>query len=205
MSYAPNDCHKESYSERFTLDSNPQLIYPHITFYSPRESADGFVYQVRFKYASKYYLLAPSMTNGSLQKSQSQFIQNGDYVSVEADRGFDIGVVIAKTPLDGFKENRLTIGRSGVHTGDYKHVLRIATEEELRIFFLKQAEEERAVEVDPLVDFSYSVQVCRNKAFETGLQLRIIDAEFQFDRRKLNIYFEAKRFLISCEKNLTIL
>jgi cell fate regulator YaaT (PSP1 superfamily) len=155
-------------------------MYAQIPFYSPRESVDGFVYQVQFKYASKYYLLAPSAIDAGPWNHQSLFIKNGDYVTVEADRGYDIGVVIAKSPLDGFKENRLAIGRS--NSGDYKHVLRIATQEELRIFILKKIEEERAAEV------------CRNKAFETGLQLRIIDTEFQFDRRKLNVYFEAKRF-----------
>ena len=48
------------------------------------------VYQVKFKRLTKSYLLA----------SQQKSIQVGSYVVVQADRGEDLGMVIARSPLD---------------------------------------------------------------------------------------------------------
>jgi hypothetical protein len=145
-------------NQHFPLDSKFELfqdrrcrcefpsVYPQYPFSPGRESADGFVYQVRFKYLSKYYLLGPGTMEEDLP-SHSLLIKNGDYVCVEADRGLDIGVVTAKTPLDGFKESRLTMGRSRIHFGEYKHVLRRANQVELHAYSKKQQDEEKAAEV----------------------------------------------------------
>jgi len=170
-----NYFHTWSNDESISTSTFPSL-YPLL----PRcESADGFVYQVRFKYISKYFLLATFPLHEI--DSQPQLIKNGDYVKVEADRGEDIGLVVGKTPLDGFKESRLAVGRFGLHIGEYKRVLRAATEEEISLLSAKVEEEERAA------------NICRSKAFETGLCMRIIDAEFQYDRHKLTFYFESNR------------
>lgn len=86
---------------------------------------------------SKFYLLAPTAIGVNI----------GDYVKVEADRGEDIGLVISTAPLEGFKESRLTIGRHGLQHGDFKRVIRAATEEEKYLLPLKLMEEEKALEV----------------------------------------------------------
>lgn len=121
--------------ENYNIQQYPMVMTPTMI---QCESADGFVYQVRFKYANKYYLLA---------SSPIQFITNGDYVKVEADRGEDIGIVIGKTPLDGFKESRLTVGRLGIHHRDFKKVIGKATNTEISLLAIKLVEEKQAVEV----------------------------------------------------------
>ncbi len=35
------------------------------------------------------------------------------------------------------------------------------------------------------------MQICRQKVFDRHLPMHILDAEYQFDRRKLTFYFEA--------------
>eukprot|EP00602_Paraphysomonas_sp_CaronLab_P011672 CAMPEP_0185038256 /NCGR_PEP_ID=MMETSP1103-20130426/33688_1 /TAXON_ID=36769 /ORGANISM="Paraphysomonas bandaiensis, Strain Caron Lab Isolate" /LENGTH=480 /DNA_ID=CAMNT_0027576607 /DNA_START=162 /DNA_END=1604 /DNA_ORIENTATION=- len=154
---------------------NPYACYPKDS--QQRESADGFVYQVRFKHVSKYYLLASSALTGSPPLR----IENGSYVKVEADRGEDVGMVIGKLYLDGFKESKLTVGRFGASNGEYKRVTRLATVEENNLLRVKATEEKKAVEI------------CRQKIHDAGLPMKVVDAEFQFDRRKLTFYFEASK------------
>lgn len=108
-----------------------------------RESIDGFVYQVKFKYSSKYYLLGSMIIDEDSEFSPKRLIRNGDFVLVEADRGLDIGKVVAKAPMDGFKENRLSSGT----IGDYKLILRVANDNEIYELSRKNAEEAQAVEV----------------------------------------------------------
>lgn len=102
-------------------------------------------------------------------------------VKVEADRGEDMGLVIAKHYLDGFKQSKLTVGRGGASGNDFRHVLRRATVDDERLLAMKADEEARAVDI------------CRAKVFELRLPMNIVDAEFQYDRNKLTFYFEADR------------
>lgn len=118
----------------------PKYLFDFSSIYAQnpdRESADGFVYQVRFKYVSKYFLLGSEPKKEYRQMNSLPLITNGNYVCVEADRGLDIGVVIAKAPLD----------RSRVHFGEYKHILRVATQQELNAYSQKLQDEENATKV----------------------------------------------------------
>lgn len=93
--------------------------------------------------------------NPLIISSEQSLIRNGDYVLVEADRGLDVGRVVAKTPLDGFKERRLASGRSSVPFGDYKRVIKVVNEEELIELPRKLSDEENAVEVQMMKFLSY--------------------------------------------------
>jgi hypothetical protein len=181
----------QNHNPEYPIDSYVGYPVPRIC-----ESADGFVYQVRFKHSSRYYLLAPPQE--SQFGTQLQSIKNGEYVKVEADRGEDIGFVVSKTPLIGFKVNKLTVGRYGQQCGDYKCVLQRATIQEVSLLALKDLDERSAVNVSVFYCLYLSIapQICSRKSLESHFHLNILDAEFQFDRQKLTFFFEAKKLYI---------
>jgi len=95
-------------------------------------------------------------------------ISVGDYVKVEADRGEDLGVVHNIISWNTFESS-----------AELKRITCIATVEEIRLLKAKHKEE-----VDLL-------NVCRHKVQQRGLHMKVIDAEYQFDRNKLTFFFEA--------------
>ena len=106
----------------------------------------------------------------------------GDYVKVEADRGEDLGKLVAIWSSDKFN-NWL---KSGGHNERslskfHKRMLRLATQEELDVLPQKNDDEEIALEH------------CREKATIRKLPMVLVGAEYQYDRHKLTFYFEADR------------
>lgn len=95
-------------------------------------------------------------------------VRVGDVVRVDADRGEDIGHVTSISSLT----NDLPLGRLG-------YILRMATAEEKYLLPLKAKEEWDALEL------------CRQRTVEHQLPMNILDAEYQFDRKKLTFFFEA--------------
>lgn len=93
----------------------------------------------------------------------------GSMVLVEADRGQDIGQIVAEPP----KELHQTTAIS------YKRILHVATEEDLQQMEAKTAEEDHAL------------MVCRLKVYERVLNMQILDAEYQYDGNKLTFFFTA--------------
>ena len=75
----------------------------------------------------------------------------GDFVKVEADRGEDMGIVLAKIPADCFEEVVPTAGYRGrgfsTGQGEKKYLFRVATAEERAALQNKVNEEEKALEV----------------------------------------------------------
>ena len=128
-------------------------------------SADGYIYKVHFKRASRNFVL---------HRFASMNIKPGDFVKVEADRGEDLGVVIEKVPSHEFKEFMPTAGYRGrgFSTGqtEKKTLLRLATLEECAQLAVKFDDEERALEI------------IRCKVAELMLPMIILDAEYQYDR-----------------------
>ncbi|KAG5505874.1 hypothetical protein JIQ42_06668 [Leishmania sp. Namibia] len=109
-----------------------------------------------------------------LQYESPYYVAPGEHVVVGGDRGEDIGLVThtwrdAETHQLG--ENRdKGIGK----------VLRVASVLEVTQLQGVQTElETRAVEV------------AQEKVQESGLPMRIVDAEYQFDRRKLTFYYQS--------------
>lgn len=100
-------------------------------------------------------------------------------VVVEADRGEDLGLVHA---IGELAEKRVRGVPHGLATAPpEKKVRRLATPEELRRHAELRAQDEDA----------------RRKAMErvraNGLQMKLTDAEWQWDRKKLTIYFTADK------------
>jgi hypothetical protein len=106
------------------------------------EAIDGFMYQVRFKRAHKTFVLSPSAPRN---------IQPGMFVKVEADRGEDLGVVLAKISVNEYEEEIPTAGYRGrgFSSGvtDHKYILRLANSLEKAQIAEKVEEEESVLEV----------------------------------------------------------
>jgi cell fate regulator YaaT (PSP1 superfamily) len=106
-------------------------------------------------------------------------LQLSDYVIVEADRGEDLGRV---TAAGAVAERKC----SGCSTGCAAPV------PELRIVRRARTDEvERAVGLR--ADEPRVRRVTREKVLQYGLKMKVSEAEWQFDRNKLTIYFTAER------------
>jgi hypothetical protein len=99
-------------------------------------------------------------------------LKPGDYVITEADRGFDIGTVSKTSSRVKSHEARTA-----------RNILRAASDAEIRQIPTKVQKEKRATEI------------CQQKASELGLAMTITDTEFQFDGKKLTVYFSAKQYI----------
>ena len=115
------------------------------------------VFEVRFKCTQGDYTLDTSLK-----------LNSGDFVRVEADRGYDIGVI--------FRQK----GKIGGMEIPRKRILGLATQQELSILPRKMVEEGEAVDI------------CRQMAELKGLNITIADVEFQFDRNKLTVVFASE-------------
>ncbi|MEX2529216.1 MAG: regulatory iron-sulfur-containing complex subunit RicT [Gemmatimonadota bacterium] len=106
-------------------------------------------------------------------------LEPGQHVVVEADRGEDLGEVRA---LGSVAERKCAAssGGCGAPVPD-RRVLRPARSEEVLLLdSLRQDEERVRTET-------------RSKVREHGLRMKVTEAEWQFDRKKLTIYFTADR------------
>jgi cell fate regulator YaaT (PSP1 superfamily) len=102
----------------------------------------------------------------------------GERVIVEVDRGQDLGTVLAL----GAVAERTCSGSSGCGTPTPSHrILRPAETREIGALADLRKDEERVR------------TLTRKKVSEHGLRMKVTDAEWQFDRRKLTIYFTAER------------
>ncbi len=103
----------------------------------------------------------------------------GVFVVVEADRGEDLGAV---TALGGIAERKCSASSGGCATpAPEKRVLRLAESSEVeRLAELRSDEVRVREEAGGLVG-------------RHGLKMKVTEAEWQFDRKKLIIYFTAER------------
>ena len=102
-----------------------------------------------------------------------------DYVIVEADRGEDLGRVSAAGAVAERK-------CSGCSTGcaapvPERRIMRGARAEEVQNAVALRADEPRVR------------RIAREKVLQYGLKMKISEAEWQYDRNKLTIYFTAER------------
>jgi cell fate regulator YaaT (PSP1 superfamily) len=103
--------------------------------------------------------------------STSEFA-DGEWVIVDADRGFDIGQVIAGVQAPPPSDPRAV-----------KAIVRRATGRELDAIPAKQ-ERERA-----------ALALCQAKARELRLPIEVTGAEIQFDGMKVTFYYAATRYV----------
>eukprot|EP01034_Spumella_vulgaris_P022124 gene22124-28229_t len=110
-------------------------------------------------------------------------VNRGDMVIVSADRGEDLGLVSEVLPLEQYLRQYFPQMLHNPLFNVNKHfgrILRLATAREVRMLSMKLTAEQQAIEF------------CEHLAYNVyGLPVRIVDAEFQFDRHKITVYYEA--------------
>jgi len=98
-------------------------------------------------------------------------LQPDEWVIVQAERGKDMGKILVRISRENFELN-----------SDHKYpleILRRSTDEEIEQ--MKQLREEE----DEII------QTCQEYVNFRGLGMKLVDAEYQFDKNKLTIYFTA--------------
>ncbi len=98
-------------------------------------------------------------------------LKSGDYVIVEAERGEDIGVVVAIGRIVSLKEMN----------EEHQNVMRVATENDLQKYRENRKEEQTAFEI------------CKERITKHELNMKLVDVEYQFDRNKLTFYFTSEQ------------
>jgi len=98
------------------------------------------------------------------------FLKENDNVIVETIRGIEYGRVVLG--IKYFKEDEVAL--------PLKKILRIATKEDSKINENNKKEASKAL------------QICKQKVLNHNLKMKLIDAEFTFDKSKLIFYFTAE-------------
>ncbi|OAD80229.1 hypothetical protein PHYBLDRAFT_121760 [Phycomyces blakesleeanus NRRL 1555(-)] len=134
---------------------------------------------VEFKAGRTDFFYVPD-TTGQLRPNV------GDLVIVEADRGKDLGKIALNT-LTLEKDGSNGGGNGSNESGDkmrelhVKRIYRLAAPEEIGLLLVKGQDEQCAL------------VVCQQKTKQRKLPMDVVDAEYQWDRRKLTYYFVADR------------
>mmetsp|Transcript_10124 Transcript_10124/g.20336 ORF Transcript_10124/g.20336 Transcript_10124/m.20336 type:complete len:950 (-) Transcript_10124:152-3001(-) len=147
---------------------------PHV-FQDGSQNCPKGVYSVKFKMSERNFILGPRA---------SREVKIGSYVKVEADRGEDLGIIVAKIPTEKYNPNcrssfRLN-GNDNSVASDLKKITRLATNNEITLLSEKQEEEDNLL------------KICREKVRQRCLNMNVVDAEYQYDRHKLTFFFEAE-------------
>ena len=100
-------------------------------------------------------------------------IRKGQYVVVQGDRGMDVGVVI-RINTDDCQQYVERTGPSG-------SILRHASQREVDYWA-----------TDLKADETAALEYCRQRVVKHRLQMDVRHAEYQFDKKKLTFYYEAK-------------
>jgi len=103
-------------------------------------------------------------------------LSSGDVVIVETPSGYDIGIISLVSSLVQLQMNKKSINNKN---GEINTILRIASEKE-KI----QWREVKSSEYETMIK-------ARELSRELGLQMKIDDVEFQFDRKKVTFYYTA--------------
>jgi cell fate regulator YaaT (PSP1 superfamily) len=111
--------------------------------------------------------------------SELPVIDLSDYVIVEADRGEDLGRVTAAGAVAERKCSGCSTGCAAPVPG--RRITRTAQPEEVDRAVSLRADEPRVR------------RIAREKVAQYNLKMKVSEAEWQFDRNKLTIYFTAER------------
>jgi cell fate regulator YaaT (PSP1 superfamily) len=103
-------------------------------------------------------------------------VSAGDYIVVEADRGLDYGEVVEIKEV----ENIQPLNQDGDDDGTIKIILRKVSGEDMKqITINKQSAKD-------------AMRICSRKAREYKLIIKLVDAEYSFDRKKIVFYFTSE-------------
>ncbi|NOY06674.1 MAG: stage 0 sporulation family protein [Chlorobi bacterium] len=123
------------------------------------------VVEVEFKAGRKDYFLNVEHLELSI----------GDYLVTEADRGIDLGRLI---DIGQLAYHKVRLRNKGC-VANIKRVIRLGTEEDLKILRYHREQEHVAFEI------------CKEKIENHGLPMKLVDVEYQLDRNRITFYFTA--------------
>ncbi|KAG0090977.1 hypothetical protein BGZ92_001758 [Podila epicladia] len=164
----------------------------------------GSLYVVEFKAGRNdlFYM------TGGIGDSASPPLKRGDLVIVEADRGKDLGKIandsITPQQIQALQAQQAEMAAiaaqqdpsgMGMSIGGGMTSSSTRTPKEIhpkRIFRLAQPSEV-ALLVSKNQDEMKAMVVCQSKVRQKKLPMEVVDAEYQWDRRKLTFYFIAER------------
>ncbi|KAJ3005745.1 hypothetical protein HKX48_000491 [Thoreauomyces humboldtii] len=140
------------------------------------------LYVVEFKAGrTDFFHVVPDMTGPPIKK--------GDLVIVEADRGKDLGKVI--------QDNIQTLQQVQLYQQQHSDTLvdshNVNKEVHPKRIYRAAAPAEVTMLVSKSQDEAKAMGVCQTKIRQKKMPMEIVDAEYQWDRRKLTFYFVADR------------
>lgn len=143
-----------------------------IPFNQLKQQDQQAIYQVQFKvkYRTDYFYFS------SYEQEAGTRFQVNDMVIVEADRGYDVGKIIAlietkeQQQQQKKKSCKLSLPLLGDHNNNVnvKRIFRLATPNELLAFELKVKDEEKAL------------IICQAKIKQRNLNMEVVEAEYQW-------------------------
>ena len=122
----------------------------------------------------------PHFVEVKFHECRTQIVKNtlsdplsvGEYVVTQADRGYDFGQIVS-------------INSSPLHSdaANAKYIIRKATPQDIMSIPERKEREKQARDI------------CQQKADEIGLPMTITATEYQFDGKKLTVYFSATQYI----------
>jgi len=132
----------------------------------------GTVYVVQLKCQYRHYVL---------DTNASQHLKVGDFVIVDADRGEDLGIIIEFLPMLAFVERQRSM-----------HISLEDEQNEVGRILREASAYERQQLPSKYQDELMVIELCKNLAVNTyQMQMIVVDAEYQFDRHKLTVYYDS--------------
>ncbi|KIJ21359.1 hypothetical protein PAXINDRAFT_123044 [Paxillus involutus ATCC 200175] len=128
-------------------------------------------------------------------------VRVGDLVIVEADRGKDLGKVVNDTitlkEVEEFQreqKERISYADSGpLSPGGQQGATSTKKDISPKMIYGKAQPQDTQHLVTKIQDEMKALQLCQSKVRQKKLPMEVIDAEYQWDRRKLTFYFVAEK------------
>ncbi|KWU45874.1 PSP1-domain-containing protein, partial [Rhodotorula sp. JG-1b] len=112
-------------------------------------------------------------------------LEEGDLVIVEADRGRDVGKFLKSVTVD-------EVHKFQQHLGGTSQLARMTKECQPKRIFAKAGPADTHALLSKAQDEVKALALVRSKVAQKGLPMEILDAEWQWDRRKLTFYYTAE-------------
>jgi cell fate regulator YaaT (PSP1 superfamily) len=101
----------------------------------------------------------------------SEGINSNDYVILEADRGLDYGLVMDQVDVEAMQD---------IQDSAVKHILRKVTPEDMKVI------------QDNRIKARDALKLCSRKAKDYKLEMKMVNAEYSFDGKKIIFYFTSE-------------
>lgn len=152
----------EHFSNKSLLENK---LYPECLVFSMLEKKIHSIEHI-FSHVSIYYKLKFSSGRECIGLSK-HMIEPGAFVIIEADRGEDCAII--KEAADS------------EYSGEFKTILRMATDKDIEILEIRKKQEIKALEK------------CISLVKEHGYSMEITRCEFQWDMKKITFYFRSSK------------